>query len=206
MISQIIIILFQIKIIQSAPTKLYSINNAIPLIHNLELYFFGYKKIISTKDLSSFKEITSKDLTYEHLNTFPLYYNPYIITYTKSAQTFKLLKKQVSYSSDIFTRTITGKTLKKNGNVCLFQMIFKSTYYYYYAFTGSDSYINIANINFNNLNDNSTTKSDIVNEKNNGETIDCKAVSYYGDIICVYVTIRGCMINLYDKEFYNNNY
>jgi hypothetical protein len=207
MISQIILILFQIQIIQnSSPKKLYGINYAIPLIHNSELYFFGYKKIISTKDLSSFQQISSSDLTNEHLNTFPLYYNPYIITYVKSDKTFKLLKKQVGYSSDIFTRTLSGKTLKKNGNVCLFQMTFQSTNYYYYAWTDSDSYINIARINFTNSYDISSIKS---NEKNNGATIDCKAFSYYGDIICVYVTSDGCVINLYDKNLpytYSNSF
>ena len=201
MISQIFLILFQIQIIQnSSPKKLYGIKYAIPLIYNSNVYFFGYKKIIYTKDLSSFEEITSKDLTNEHLNTFPLYYSSYIITYVKYDKSFKLLKKKIGNSIESISEKVSDKKLKEDGNVCLFQMIFQSTYYYYYAWTDSDSYINIARINFNNLYDISSTKS---NEKNNGATIDCKAFSNYGDIICVYVTSGGCVINLYDKNIYS---
>ena len=44
------------------------------------------------------------------------------------------------------------------------------------------------------------TKSNVIIK---GRTIDCKAFSYYGDIICVYVTSGGCVINLYDKNIYS---
>ena len=81
MISHLFLILFQIQIIQNSEAReLYGIKYAIPLIHNSKVYFFGYKKIIYTENLFSFKEITSKDLTNEHLNTFSFYSSSYIIT------------------------------------------------------------------------------------------------------------------------------
>ncbi len=138
MISQIFLILFQIQIVRNISTKkLFDIKYAIPLIHDSTIYFFGYQKIIYSTKLSSFKEITSKDLTNENLNTFPLYSNSYIITYVKSDKNFKLLKKKLGDPIVSISEEVKYKTLKKNGNVCLFQMTIQSDIkiedYYYYA-------------------------------------------------------------------------
>ena len=150
MLSKILIILLFQLTIQNFETKyLYGIKYAIPLIHNSYLYLFGNKQIIYTNDLSSFKtsNTPSSDLTNEHQNIPPLYQNPYIITYVRDGNTFKFIKKKIE-SSESETRIISSKTLKSDGNICLFQMKFESINYYYYAWTDSDSYIHIARIDF----------------------------------------------------------
>ena len=57
MIYNILLIFFQIKIVQNAANIFGNINNlryAIPLIHNSKIYLFGYKKVIYGSDINSF--------------------------------------------------------------------------------------------------------------------------------------------------------
>ena len=80
-------------------------------------------------------------------------------------------------------------------------MIYQSNDYYYSAWIDSSSYINIERLDFNTINQISTTKSDI---RVKGLTIDCKAFEEYGDIICVYVGYDGCNLNVYNKNIPND--
>ncbi len=72
-----------------------------------------------------------------------------------------------------------------------------SSNYHYSAWIDRDSYINIAQVNFDPFAHISTTKSNI---KIKGITIDCKAFEKYGDIICVFVGNDDCNLNVYNKE------
>ena len=74
----------------------------------------------------------TSDLTSTTDATTPLYDGIYIITYTKSSDTFKYVKKKVGNGNSYSPKTVST-TLKYNGNVCLFQMIYLSSNYYYSA-------------------------------------------------------------------------
>ena len=66
---------------------------------------------------------------------------------------------------------------------------------------GLIEFINIARLDFDNLNTISNTKSNIWVK---GITIDCKAFEAYGDIICVLVGYDDCNLNVYKKEVPND--
>ncbi len=122
--------------------------------------------------------------------TTPLYDETNIITYVKDGTWFTYLKK-VASTTGTFITNISITTLKEKGNVCFFQMIYSSNNYYYSAWIDGDFFINIARLNFSNLNDISTTKSNV--KINKGLTIDCKVFESYGDIICVYVDMMDAI-------------
>ena len=103
--------------------------------------------------------------------------------------------------STSYTPRIPTATLNNNGNVCFFQMKYLSNNYYYSAWIDVDFFINIARLDFGNLNHISTTKSNFLIK---GTTIDCKAFETYGDIICIFVRYDGCNLNIYDKEVPND--
>ena len=76
-------------------------------------------------------------------------------------------------------------------------MKYSSSNSYYSTWIDRDSYINIAQLDFDLFNHISSTKSII---KIKGITIDCKAFEKYGDIICVFVGNDDCNLNIYNRN------
>ena len=168
-----------------------TIKYAIPLIHGSNLYLFGNDKVLYSSNVINFE--TSYTNTTGLISTIeattPLYNYQYIITYILFEDKFKYLKIYVGRISSTESR-ISNATLKGNGNVCFFQMIYQSNDYYYSAWIDRDSFINIERLDFD--------------TRIKGINIDCKVFEAYGDIICVFVGYDDCNLNVYNKEVPNN--
>ena len=90
-------IFLQIKTVKNTavtPSFVDYITYVIPLKHGSSIYLFGNNKVIYTSDMSSFSVsgTDTSDLTSTTDATTPLYDGIYIITYTKSSDTFKYVK------------------------------------------------------------------------------------------------------------------
>ena len=125
MILYLFLIFLQIKTVKNTaviPSSIGSITYVIPLKHGSSIYLFGNNKVIYTSDMSSFSvsNTDTSDLTSTTDATTPLYDGIYIITYTKSSDTFKYVKKKVGYGNSYSPKTVSTR-LKNNGNVCLFK-------------------------------------------------------------------------------------
>ena len=119
-------LLIQIIVFQNALVTQDICSNvqySIPILYNSNIYLISYGKIcnLSPCSCNSYSYLTS-----ETDATTPLYDGTYIITYTKNNNDeFKYIKRKVSNTGDYADKSVSS-TLKNNGNVCLFQMIYLS--------------------------------------------------------------------------------
>ena len=184
-----------------------NINNAKfskPFIYNNNLYILCNGKILDNSNNDEDFIIDSKISHSSEIGT-PLIKDDYIITINVDSdnQNFKFVKIKMETEStssllSTYSNSISSSYIKlTDNNICLFQMKFELTHYYYASWIDNDFIINLVQFNSEITGISQITKSNVIIK---GRTIDCKAFASYGDIICIYVGYDGCNLNVYRKD------
>ncbi len=176
-----------------------------PFFYNNKLYILGNGQILNKDDEDVFQVfITEEAISHSLEIGTPLMKDPYIITINVNSDNenfyfIKINMETTSPSTSLPTSIPSNFKKQINSNICLFQMkIDDLTDYYYASWIGDDFRINLIEFNSDITGISSTIKSNIICK---GTTIDCKAFTSFGNIVCVHVGYDGCNLNVYKKDF-----